>query len=229
MRPGGYLFLGSSETVDATSRLFTPVDKAQRIYRANPVARPTAAARAAAAPTPARRSPCPGRRSPPSARPPTPADIHRELLEQFAPPTVLATEAGEIVHVSPRASRYLRYAAGEPSHAIVQAVPADLRQALRTALAQVNQIEDRVDAEAVRTMIDGRPVQVRMTVQPVAPSGLAGADAAGARSTSPTPVDDDRAARAGAIRRSPSSRTSCSGATSSCARRSSSTRRRPRS
>ena len=68
-----------------------------------------------------------------ASRPSTPATIHRELVEQFSPPTVLAKE-GEIVHVSPRASRYLRYAAGEPSHALVQALPSDLRSALRIAL-----------------------------------------------------------------------------------------------
>ena len=192
MRPGGYLFLGSSETVDATSRLFTPVDKARRIYRANPVARsnrPLEPRLRDAGPAIAR----PRLQESATARPPTPADIHRELLEQFAPPTVLATESGEIVHVSPRASRYLRYAAGEPSHAIVQAVPVDLRQALRTALAQVNQIEDRVDSEAVRTAIEGHPVLVRMTVQPVrhpawpSPMRLVSFDEADA-------VDDDRAA-----------------------------------
>ena len=193
MRPGGYLFLGSSETVDATSRLFTQVDKARRIYRANPVARPNRPLE----PRPPNSGPAialPRLQESAAARPPTPADIHRQLMEQFAPPTVLATESGEIVHVSPRASRYLRYAAGEPSHAIVQAVPGDLRQALRTALAQVNQIEDPVDAETVRTMIDGRPVQVRMTVQPVrhpawpSPMRLISFDESDA-------VDDDRAAR----------------------------------
>jgi two-component system, chemotaxis family, CheB/CheR fusion protein len=38
LNPGGYLFLGSSETADACSQLFTPVDKKNRIYRAREVA-----------------------------------------------------------------------------------------------------------------------------------------------------------------------------------------------
>ncbi len=40
LRPGGYLFLGTSETVDVAARFFTPVDKVHRLYRANPVGRP---------------------------------------------------------------------------------------------------------------------------------------------------------------------------------------------
>ena len=37
LNPGGYLFLGSSETADVCSQLFTAVDKKNRIYRAKEV------------------------------------------------------------------------------------------------------------------------------------------------------------------------------------------------
>ena len=38
LRPGGFLFLGSSESADAAPGLFTVVDKKHRIYRANDIA-----------------------------------------------------------------------------------------------------------------------------------------------------------------------------------------------
>ena len=76
LRPGGYLFLGTSETVDVAPRFFTPVDKVHRLYRANPVGRPlralpavptldrgAGAARRPAAPQP---SATRGRRRPPT-------------------------------------------------------------------------------------------------------------------------------------------------------------------
>ena len=227
MRPGGYLFLGSSETVDATSRLFTPVDKARRIYRANPVARPNRPLEPRLRDS-GRRSPCPGRRSPPRRgrrrRPTSTASCWSSSRRRPCSPPRQARSSTS----RRRASRYLRYAAGEPSHAVVQAVPGDLRQPLRTALAQVNQIEDRVDAEAVRTMIDGRPGAGADDGAAGPPSGLAVADAADLVRRVPTP-STTIARRAPPIRPLPSSRTSCSGATSRCARRSSSTRRRPRS
>ncbi len=46
LKPGGYLFLGTSETVDAATRLFSTVDKVNRIYRANPTGRPLRALQA---------------------------------------------------------------------------------------------------------------------------------------------------------------------------------------
>jgi SAM-dependent methyltransferase len=36
LKPGGYLFLGTSESTDAVGNLFTAVDKKNRIYRVNP-------------------------------------------------------------------------------------------------------------------------------------------------------------------------------------------------
>jgi len=41
LRPGGYLFLGSSESADVASHYFSVVDKKQRIFRANVVPRTT--------------------------------------------------------------------------------------------------------------------------------------------------------------------------------------------
>ncbi len=124
LRPGGYLFLGNSESVDATARLFSPVDKAMRIFRANPVGRPLRPLQT----LPFAREPAAGKRvPPPSARAASAAELHRQLLEEFAPPSVLVTSDYEIVHVSGRAVAFLRYAVGEPSHDLLAAVAPELR------------------------------------------------------------------------------------------------------
>jgi two-component system CheB/CheR fusion protein len=163
LRPGGYLFLGSSETVDADSRLFSPVDKAMRLYRSNPVSRPLG-------PLQLRlrgeeRSPAVAPVQP--SRPSTAATVHRELLEEFAPPTVLTNAEGQIVHVSKHAPRFLRYAAGEPTHSLLQALPAELRPALRAAVVQARQLQARIDADPVALTVDGEPSLIRIAVQPV--------------------------------------------------------------
>lgn len=36
LRPGGYLFLGTSESTEAVGDLFVPIDKKNRIFRVNP-------------------------------------------------------------------------------------------------------------------------------------------------------------------------------------------------
>jgi two-component system CheB/CheR fusion protein len=165
LRPGGYLFLGSSETVDVTSRLFSPVDKTTRLYRANPVSRPLGSLKSRVQ---SERHPHVLPPARPSVEKLTPAAaVHRDLLEEYGPPTVLANAEGQIVHVSKRASRYLRYAAGEPTHALVQVLPAELRPALRVAMAQAVQVKTRIDADPVALAIEGKQVVVRMAVLPV--------------------------------------------------------------
>ena len=170
LRPGGYLFLGTSETADAQQRLFTPIDKAQRIYRANPVSRPMrtfgsamanidmslASAAAAAAPEPAE-----------ALRNPTAASVHLSLLESFAPPSVLVNPANEILHVSGSASAYLRYAEGEPSHNLIDAAPAEFQSELRTALFQAQQLHTCVESPPVRAVVFGRRLQLRISARPV--------------------------------------------------------------
>ena len=163
MRPGGYLFLGSSETVDASSRLFAPVDKAMRLYRANPVSRPLRSMQSRV------RSDHPPVVSPARPRdlPATAATVHRDLLDEFALPTVLTNVEGQILHVSRRASRFLRYAAGEPTHALLMALSVELRPALRAAVVQALQQGARVDADPVAIALEGRLSLIRISVLPV--------------------------------------------------------------
>ncbi|MEO5881957.1 MAG: chemotaxis protein CheB, partial [Caldimonas sp.] len=166
LKPGGFLLLGTSETVDVGARYFTAVDKVQRIYRANPVARPLR-------PVPPMRA---GSDAPVRsqvglphavARAPSAADLHRQLLEEVSPPSVLVTAAYEIVHVSGTVVRHLRVAQGEPTHNLLSAIRPELQQELRSALFQALQLHEPVDAPATRVMSEGRPVLVKMSVRPV--------------------------------------------------------------
>jgi two-component system, chemotaxis family, CheB/CheR fusion protein len=166
IKPGGYLLLGTSETVDAASRLFTAVDKVNRIYRANPTGRPPRALQTLEVGRAAgyvQRDPGP----PPTGRTRTPAEVHQELLEHVAPPSVLVTHEYEIVHISARAVGFLRFAEGEPTHNLIHAVRPELRNDLRGSLLQALQLHARVDAPAVRLQIEGRELRIHLAVQPV--------------------------------------------------------------
>ncbi|MDQ2733880.1 MAG: PAS domain-containing protein, partial [Pseudomonadota bacterium] len=164
LKPGGYLFLGTSETVDATQRLFTAVDKTQRIYRANPTGRPLRAFQSLLLGRPSGRP----FREPTAtlpARPRTPAELHRELIEETASPSVLVTHDNEIIHVSARAARYLRFTEGEPSHNLIHAVQEELRDELRAVLFQAAQLRTRVESPVVAATVDGRRIDLRMAAQ----------------------------------------------------------------
>ena len=166
LRPGGYLFLGNSESVDAVARLFTPIDKSMRIFRANPVGRvvrplqPFAMGADAARPV---RAPSVSV----SSRQPTAAEVHQQLLEQVAPPSILLTGDYDVVHVSARAAAYLRYGEGEPSHNLLSLIRDDLRQDLRTALFQAAQLHESVDTPPIRATNAHFPVDIVLTVRPV--------------------------------------------------------------
>ena len=230
LRPGGYLFLGTSETVDVAARFFTPVDKVHRLYRANPVGRPLRAL--PAVPTlghGAGAAQRPAVRPPSASRTPTPAEVHRQLLEEVLPPSVLVTAEHEIVHIV-GAARYLRVAEGEPSHNLLQAIRPELQQELRTALFQALQLQERVDAQPVRVPSDGQDAFVKMSVRPVRHDAWPGEMLLVVFEE--TPAADSSAATAPAKERSGdrrAARASCCVATSSWRRRSSSTRPRPRS
>ena len=74
------------------------------------------------------------------------AELHLKLLEHYGPPSAVVNHAYDIVHLSERACRYLRFAAGEPSANLLKVIYRALRVELRTALfraAQEGQTRER--------------------------------------------------------------------------------------
>ncbi|HEY2024712.1 CheR family methyltransferase [Paraburkholderia sp.] len=166
LRPGGVLFLGSSESADSASSMFSVVDKRNRIYRANMAVRGDT-------PVPVTLSGAMSSRpvvttvQPPGRRRFSFGDLHQRLVEQYAPPSVLVSRESEIVHLSDRAGRFLQYSGGEPSHNIIAVVRPELRLELRTAIYQALHTNRSVEARRVRIERDGRSYFVNMTARPV--------------------------------------------------------------
>ena len=150
LRPGGYLFLGTSESIEAGSNLFTLVDKKHRIYQANPQAHmarhlPLLAAASAerglaALPGPLPR--VPGRAAV--------ADLHARALALQAPPSLLADHKLNILHLSDGAGRYLLQGSGPLNAELLSNVHPALRIELRTALFQLSQTGQPVHTRSVR-------------------------------------------------------------------------------
>ena len=167
LKPGGVLFLGSSESADTMSHFFSVVDKKHRIYRANVVPRTArylpnlpmgkslgVASRHIGARTADRHAP-------------TYAGLHSRMVEQHAPPSVLVDADSNIVHLSEQAGRFLRHSAGEPSHNLLTVIQPELRLELRTALFQALRSGKSIEARKVRIQRDGKDRQVNMIARPV--------------------------------------------------------------
>lgn len=162
--PNGKLFLGASESIDENSPLFVLLDKKNRIFAQRPTTRagyplPSRAAvhRALEAQQAARDRPVsahggmaiPGLAVVPRTQPPTElpsgsrhaswSELHLQLLERLAPPSVLINGDYDIVHLSPSAGRFLQLAGGEPSRNLLRALQPELRMDIRAALYQAQQ------------------------------------------------------------------------------------------
>ncbi|CAD6530383.1 CheR family methyltransferase [Paraburkholderia metrosideri] len=167
LRPGGYLFLGSSESAEIAQDLFAPVDKKSRIYRAKP-----ASNRARITPPLAATAKTPNTSHTDAPRPlPRPASfsfapLHQRVIEHFSPPSILIDRHAEILHMSEHVGRFLRYVGGEPSHNLLTVVNPDLRVELRTALYQALQHGRGVEVKRVRFSRGDAFSYVNLSVHP---------------------------------------------------------------
>ncbi|MBB3240465.1 two-component system CheB/CheR fusion protein [Pseudomonas sp. Tn43] len=166
LRPGGFLFLGSSESADACHELFTPVDKRNRIFRAK-----TGTANSRRMPTVPRggyvRSNV-SRQTPQNAAPRklSFADIHQRALERAAPPSMIVDANADILHMSESAGRFLRHVGGELSRNLLTLILPELRLEIRTTLFQVQQSGLAVKSREVPIKREDRRYKVSLEAQP---------------------------------------------------------------
>jgi two-component system, chemotaxis family, CheB/CheR fusion protein len=166
LSPERFLFLGSSEAADGFSELFAPVEKDAAIFRSrpSPVRRGLPVPDAYAQPLPAVPQEPPSRGD--SHREPASIGIlHQQLLELYAPPSLLVNEHLQLVHLSDRAGRYLQHPGGEPTADILKAIQPDLRLVLRAALNQAAQ--ERATVQTAGARAADRPTAVTLVVKPV--------------------------------------------------------------
>ncbi|WP_436208605.1 CheR family methyltransferase [Caballeronia sp. LjRoot31] len=167
LKPGGFLFLGSSESAEVADDLFIAIDKKNRIYQAKIL---TSRPRASAASFP-RLAAGPAYLSI-AARPVTErprletADLHRRAIEHGAPPSVIVDRDADVVHMSGQVGQFFHYPGGEPSHNLLTLIHPDLRLELRTALFQATQKGIDVDTRPVRLSSGETATRIRMKVHP---------------------------------------------------------------
>ncbi|WP_058545205.1 MULTISPECIES: CheR family methyltransferase [Pseudomonas] len=166
LRPGGYLFLGSSESADGCLDLFVPVDKRNRIFRVR--AGSSAMRRAPSMP---RSGYVRSNALTVAAETKTPnkisfADIHLRALEKAAPPSVIVDGHGDILHISEGAGFFLRYAAGEMTRSLLALAHPDLRLDIRTTLFQAQQSGAAVTSRKVRITREESHYLVDITALP---------------------------------------------------------------
>ena len=170
LNEGGYLFLGSSESVSGKESAFHTVDKTHRIYQSLPW--PTEQPRVPSLPLAARRSEGAKGRIPSAARPYPPAELlileeqHRQSLESFGPPSILVSGDHSILHLSDMAGRYLRQPKGPIINDLLKLVRPELLPELRSAIFDALEKDTSVVAAPVIIELEGARRSVIMSVYP---------------------------------------------------------------
>ena len=171
LKPGGFLFLGKSESISDYSDAFTAEDRKHRIFLRKP-------------PSPGfREFPLPAGAFPAlSAAAPKPAparavvDFRKEaefaLLEHYAPPALVVDSDLHIVHFQGDTSPYLAPATGQPSFHLLKMVRPELVVDLRTAIDKARKQGRPAHVDDVQFKHEGQPAAVRLEVQPLKKIGI---------------------------------------------------------
>lgn len=167
LKPDGYLFLGTSESISQYGDLFRTTDKKNRIFQAidrgerrwqagnllqgNPVGKAQG-----------------------SVRPKGRADlqlrhkVERHILEQHTPAHAVVRDDGEIVFVSGGTGGFLELPRGTPSRDLLEMVPRDLRVELRATLRRAVESRRAITRRDVSlTKSTGEIQQLNLKVEPL--------------------------------------------------------------
>jgi two-component system CheB/CheR fusion protein len=168
LRPGGFLVLGMSESINQCSDLFTPLDKEHCLFQARDSGR-----RARMPPFVNGLHPAPF-----SVHLPEKASVRsgsrlRQMVEtrvaeRFAPPHVVVTEDGDVIYFSARTGKYLEAPAGAPSRQLLTMARKDLRLDLRAALRDAVASRRTVTRPNVKLQTDDDHVELlSLTIEPL--------------------------------------------------------------
>jgi two-component system, chemotaxis family, CheB/CheR fusion protein len=165
LKPGGYLFLGSSETAEHAAGLFRAVDRDARIYQST--IRTTAEKDLSHVFIPPRGGDMPVFGSPIRAGKHAPVARHQRALELSAPPSVLVDVGHQILNMSEEAGRFIQPSGGQIRNDVTELVRPELRFDLRAALHRAFERGQPSLSLPIPVQFNGASKRVFLQVKPV--------------------------------------------------------------
>ena len=166
LNPDGILFLGSSEAINGSTDLFTPLDSKSKLFRRResmltPSTFAFPSSHIPAMPGASRETTM----LKPAVNIQSLAD--QVLLQRFSPPAVLVNNKGDILYISGRTGKYLEPAAGKVNWNIHAMAREGLRFDLGTAFLKALREKEAVTVKGLK-ITEGEAVQtVDLTVQEI--------------------------------------------------------------
>ena len=166
LKAGGYLLLGSSESLGAYADYFTPIDKKYRIYQkkkesARLITYFTAIDNSFRTPGDAKIQ----RAAPPIIS--VEKEVERQLANRFLPASIVLNSDLEIVQFRGKTGAYLEPAEGHPTFSLAKMAREGLLVDLRAALNKAKKEEKTVRKEGVRIGPEGQTREVDLEVMPI--------------------------------------------------------------
>ncbi len=163
LNPGGFLFLGSAETIGNFTNLFEPLAGKTRLYRrlvstltTVPVEFPTAFTTSKSSGTPEKQL---------EETATLQAQVDQLLLQKYSPAAVLTNKEGDILYVSGRTGKYLEPAAGKANWNIFVMVREGLRYMLTGGFQKALRQKESVTLENLVVGTNGGKQVVNVTIE----------------------------------------------------------------
>lgn len=169
LKPGGFLFLGMSESVGSFSSLFQPIDKKLKVFAKKPGNNTSLPSLGRLAPRPQKilRDKIQPLRAAESAELIAQREADRLALARYGPPSVLVNSALDIVQFRGDTSQYLTPAHGRASFNILKMAREGLVLPLRSALNKVKKENQPVRKEDIRVSYNGNTRIANLEVIPL--------------------------------------------------------------
>lgn len=177
LRPGGLLFLGSSESATGSEGLFDVVDSQHRIVRRRETGRPDFASFAGVGPDPSGNVKRGFSEDHPAGLPSRHLArvVERLLLDRFAPCSIVVDDRDVVVYLHGRSGAYFQPEQGQPRNHVVEMAREGLRAPLSLALRNARRQGRPVVQNGLRVRTNGGTTVVDLCVRPIeGPGALEG-------------------------------------------------------
>ena len=174
LKPGGMLFLGTSETVGEFSELFAMIDRKSKLYQRKedtPGINRTALGKFLIPATEDGIALRASGKVPVESKPRLRELTEQGMLQHYAPAGALINERGDILYVHGHTGRYLEPAPGEAGMNILKMAREGLRQDLTTALHETIAHKKPVRHAGLLIKTNGGFSTVNLTVRPAITTG----------------------------------------------------------
>jgi len=166
LKPGGILFLGSSETVGEFTRLFAPLDRKAKLFLRKDDVEGSLRPRFSVFRL-EQSIPRPSAKGPGQSKLSVREMTERTILQQYTPAGALINERGDILYLHGRTGQYLEPAQGEAGMNILKMAREGLQPTLTTTLHKAVVNKEPVHRPGLRVKTNGDFTTVHLIIQPV--------------------------------------------------------------